>query len=98
MNSDVVNTLNEQLGNKSDSPEQVAGILLSKIQHDQFGEHAVGWPEKLFVKINALLPSLVDRNFRKNLTLIKAAACNDSSHPVPTDRPDRVSVAEATHS
>lgn len=98
MNSDAVNSLNEQLGNKSDTPEQVAGILLAKIRHDKSGEHSVGWPEKLFVKINALLPALVDRDFRKNLTLIRAAASNAGTHPADSDHPDTVAVAEATHS
>ena len=76
MNSEAVNTLNEQLGNKSDMPEVVAGILINRIRNDKFGECTIGWPEKLFVKINALLPGLVDRDFRKNLPLIKAAARN----------------------
>ena len=74
MNSAAVNSLNEQLGNKSDSPERVAQLLVKQIQHDRFGEYCVGWPEKLFVKINALLPALVDRDFFKNLSLIKTTA------------------------
>ena len=84
MNSEAVNTLNEQLGNKSDTPRAVARILLNKIQGNQSGDHNVGWPEKLFIKINALLPSLVDRDFRKHLALIKTAASNgtiNSTHP-----------------
>ena len=74
MNSGPVNALNDKLGNKSDSPETVAKLLVSRILNDRFGEYSVGWPEKLFVRINALLPGLVDRNFLKNLALIKSAA------------------------
>jgi hypothetical protein len=74
MNSGPVNALNDKLGNKSDSPEAVAKLLVDRILDDRFGEYSVGWPEKLFVRINALLPGLVDRNFMKNLALIKTAA------------------------
>lgn len=73
MNSPAVNLLNDQLGNKSDTPEVVASLLVKLIRLDRFGERTVGWPEKFFVKVNALLPSLVDRDFAKHLSLIKAA-------------------------
>jgi hypothetical protein len=31
----------------------------------------VGWPEKLFVRINAVLPRLVDRSLRAQLPAIR---------------------------
>jgi short-subunit dehydrogenase len=81
MNPEAVNRLNEKLGNKADAPEDVARILVRMIQTGSTGEHVVGWPEKLFVKINALLPSLVDRSFLKNLPHIKAAASIAGGRP-----------------
>ncbi len=89
MNSPAVNALNEKLGNKSDSPEHVARLLVKRIGSDRFGEYCVGWPEKLFVKINALFPRLVDRSFFKNLTLIESAAREEfaSSQPRPVEKP-----------
>jgi len=91
MNSDAVNSLNQKLGNKADAPETVARILLSKILRNKFRDHYVGWPEKFFVKINALLPALVDRDFHKNLPLIKSAIRNEtiSTNAAP--------IAEATN-
>ncbi|MBL4574497.1 MAG: SDR family oxidoreductase [Opitutaceae bacterium] len=74
MNSDTVNELNRSLGNNTDLPDQVAQVLVNKINKDDFGESSVGWPEKFFVKINALMPRLVDSAFVKNLPLIKQSA------------------------
>jgi len=96
MNSESVNDLNRQLGNKSDSPEKIARILLGKIRNDQFGDHNVGWPERLFIRINALLPALVDRNFYKNLPLIKAAASHEGTRIKAADHNDLITVLEAT--
>ncbi|MNJ01425.1 short chain dehydrogenase [compost metagenome] len=31
----------------------------------------LGWPEKLFVRLNGMLPGLVDRALRKQLPLIR---------------------------
>jgi len=74
MNTEITNRLNEQLSNKSDTPKFVARLLVRKIQRNRFGEINIGWPERLFVKINAVFPSLVDKNFRKTLPMFKKAA------------------------
>ena len=37
-------------------------------------EAVVGWPEKLFVRLNALLPRLVDSSLRKQLPVIRRHA------------------------
>lgn len=64
INSNVVNKMNIELGNHSDSPERVACELL-KLLNSKHQRRAVGWPEKLFARINGLLPELVDKSINK---------------------------------
>ena len=40
-------------------------------------ERFIGWPERLFVKINALIPGLVDRSVQKQSQLLNRAAPGD---------------------
>ncbi|WP_438971658.1 SDR family oxidoreductase [Methylophaga sp.] len=70
LNDNRVNEMNEALGNTMDSPELVASELVSFL--GKKGRTAyLGWPEKLFVRINSLFPALVDQSFRKQLAVIK---------------------------
>lgn len=73
LNSNQVNALNIELGNASDSPEYVASQIVDVLVHDQ-SLRFLGWPEKLFVKVNALFPSLVHNALVKNLKTIKQYA------------------------
>jgi short-subunit dehydrogenase len=70
LNDSRVNQMNRELGNAMDSPEYVASALVEFIQKDMVSTY-LGWPEKLFVRINSLLPTLVDKSFRKQLPIIK---------------------------
>ncbi|WP_438952394.1 SDR family oxidoreductase [Porticoccus sp.] len=70
LNSTAVNTLNRALGNSVDQPQQVADALIKLIRSNRHAEF-MGWPEKLFVKINALLPRLVDHALVKKMPFIK---------------------------
>jgi short-subunit dehydrogenase len=73
MNSAEVEQMNTQLKVAMDPPERVAGELLALLQRR--GHSAViGWPEKLFVKINAVIPALVDRAIAGQLTIVRAFA------------------------
>jgi short-subunit dehydrogenase len=70
LNSDRVMALNAALGNKCDPPAQVAAevvALLAGTGRQRF----LGWPEKLFVRVNALLPAVVHSALVKKLSLIK---------------------------
>ena len=83
LNSPAANALNRALGNRVDSPEQVANALVKLVKsnrHCQF----MGWPEKLFVKINALLPRLVDRALVKKMPLIKQILNNHETTKINT--------------
>lgn len=73
LNSDQVNSLNAALGNASDSPDYVASQIVDVLRHDR-ALRFLGWPEKLFVKVNALFPSLVHNALVKNLNIIKQHA------------------------
>jgi short-subunit dehydrogenase len=70
LNTDQVIEMNKALANSVDSPEQVADALvtfLGKSQHRMF----LGWPEKLFVRLNDVFPTVVDQAITKKLNVIK---------------------------
>lgn len=73
LNTDKVNTLNAELGNKTDTPEFVASAIVSQLKNGKRLSY-LGWPEKLFVRINALLPFIVHSALVKKLALIKKYA------------------------
>lgn len=73
LNADSVNDLNVALGNKSDTPEYVANEIVQSIKNNRAIRY-LGWPEKLFVVVNAVLPGLVRKSLVKNLDTIKRYA------------------------
>ncbi len=73
LNDDRVNALNRELGNKSDDPELVADQIVAMLASNSVLRY-LGWPENLFVRINALLPSVVGSALIKNLGKIKQYA------------------------
>lgn len=70
LNSDKVNALNAALGNKSDTPAHVAAQIVALLASKQRLRY-LGWPEKLFVRVNALLPAIVHSALVKKLSIIK---------------------------
>ncbi len=81
INSNAVNQLNQQLGNTTDSAEVVAMAVLKQLQNES-DRVTIGWPEKWFLTINGIFPSLVDKGIGKQLLQIKAfAKLNSKSHP-----------------
>jgi len=79
INNTYVGAMNKELGSAIDEPEEVAKQLLSFIKTEG-GQYFVGWPEKLFVRLNGLLPSLVESSIVKKLPRIKhyLAAAKDN--------------------
>lgn len=70
INSSQVDDMNRALGNSVDSPEFVAQQFIAFLKkHTR--EATVGWPEKLFVRLNGLLPNLVDNAIKAKLPVIK---------------------------
>ncbi|MBL4743789.1 MAG: SDR family oxidoreductase [Cycloclasticus sp.] len=70
INNQYVDAMNKELGTKMDAPEQVAAELMLFIQTKK-KQYFVGWPEKLFVRINGLFPGVVDGSIAKQLPVIK---------------------------
>lgn len=73
INSSMVVRMNQELGVAMDSPERVAQELIVLLSSRR-SSAVVGWPEKLFTKINGLLPSVVDRAIGKQLPVIERFA------------------------
>jgi short-subunit dehydrogenase len=74
MNSDAVVELNRELGNTMDEPNIVVESLVNLLTSERGGDYFLGWPEKLFVRLNALLPRVVDSAIGKQLVTIKRLA------------------------
>jgi short-subunit dehydrogenase len=60
LNTDVIMRMGEATGMNMDEPEQVAAKIASAIVRRDKDVY-LGFPEKLFVRINAVLPRLVDK-------------------------------------
>jgi short-subunit dehydrogenase len=73
LNDVRVTAMNEALGTATDTPERVA-ICARKLLLRGGREAVVGWPEKLFAKINAVFPGVVDRALGKKLPIIESYA------------------------
>ena len=70
INSDQAMAMNKALGNNIDSPESVANALIQQLENGH-ARQFVGFPEKLFVKINGAFPHIVDKALFKKLPIIK---------------------------
>jgi short-subunit dehydrogenase len=69
INSKHVNEMNAALGTAMDDPAIVAAQVLIAIESRK-AETYIGWPEKLFVKINQLIPKIIDDALHKQLPVI----------------------------
>ena len=88
MNASAVEAMNAELGVAMDLPEVVATAAVAMLEGGTL--HAiVGWPEKLFVRINALLPGVVDGSLRRQWPVIRryALAAANSGSPPEEKRP-----------
>ncbi|MDF3871107.1 SDR family oxidoreductase [Pseudomonas putida] len=70
MNSSAATALNQALKVGMDDPAHVARAVLQAVESER-SELYLGWPEKLFVRINGMLPGVVDRALRKQLPVIR---------------------------
>ncbi|MGV8918135.1 MAG: SDR family oxidoreductase [Pseudomonas sp.] len=75
MNSPAARALNSALKSNEDDPQQVAAAVVHAIIGNQ-RELYLGWPERFFVRLNSLLPTVVDRGLRKHLPLIRRLSDN----------------------
>jgi short-subunit dehydrogenase len=83
MNASAVERMNAELKVAMDLPGPVAAAACDVLEAGS-SSAVFGWPEKLFVRINALLPGLVDGSLRKQLPIIRrhaAAAAERTGQP-----------------
>lgn len=70
LNSNAMDELNRQLGNQVDDPDRVAQVVVAGLSTRRTNR-LIGWPEALFARVNAVLPSLVDGALVKQLPVIR---------------------------
>lgn len=70
LNDERATLMNKALGNHTDTPQWVAAQIVSAIEQEK-SVRWLGWPERLLVRINQLLPSLVSHFVGKQLPLIR---------------------------
>lgn len=80
LNPEKVRALNTALGTREDAPERVAQEIYSMLAGTG-RQRFLGWPEKLFVFINAVLPSVVHKALVNKLPLIRQFA-RDGQQPL----------------
>jgi short-subunit dehydrogenase len=76
-NSAAVVAMNRELKTAEDAPETVAAALRAAIERGT-ARAQLGWPEALFVRLNALLPGLIDRDLKKRLPIVRRHAAASS--------------------
>lgn len=62
--------MNKALGNQMDSPQLVADELVALLNSNKT-RRFIGFPEKLFARINGVFPRIVDNAIAKQLPKIK---------------------------
>ena len=73
LNDGAVSRMAQAVGMNSDEPSLVARHVVRAIERD-CKDYYIGWPESLFVRINAILPRLVDGALRKQNAKTRAFA------------------------
>jgi short-subunit dehydrogenase len=73
LNRSAVTRMADALKMNQDEPDSVAASVIATIERDG-RERYLGWPEKLFVRINSILPRLVDPSLIKQADLMRPFA------------------------
>jgi short-subunit dehydrogenase len=72
-NQSAVTRMAHALKMNQDEPEAVAASVIAAIERDG-RDHYLGWPEKVFVRINSLFPRLVDQPLMKQVDQMRPFA------------------------
>jgi short-subunit dehydrogenase len=86
INSPAVEQMNAELKVAMDPPEAVARAARAVLEKG-IDSVVIGWPEKLFARINALLPGVVDGAIVKQLPVIRRYAQKKSAAGGPAGNP-----------
>lgn len=73
MNDARTEAMNKELGNSADSPESVAVHIVQALQQGTTRK-VIGFPEKLFARINSVLPKVVDKALLKQVAAMRRFA------------------------
>ncbi len=77
LNEGTVSRMAEAVGMNADEPSVVARHVVRAIEADR-EDYYIGWPESLFVRINAWFPRLVDMALRKQNDKTREFAVQES--------------------
>jgi short-subunit dehydrogenase len=78
MNDALQREVNQAMGVASDDPGSVAVQIADAISSKRT-ERFLGWPERLFVKLNALFPGIVDRSLQRQATMLGTSKPDDQA-------------------
>lgn len=89
LNSAAVCAMNRELGSAMDEPDVVAAQLALMLSARRMRDRNIGWPERLFLRINSIFPRIIDKALRSQLPVIRRYARSapelaPSATPVPT--------------
>ena len=79
--TDRVRAMNAELRVAMDEPKTVGAAIVRALREER-SELLLGAPERLFAKLNALFPALVDRSVRRQLGVIRRYASNAPAQPI----------------
>ena len=85
LNSDAVYAMNRELGTAIDEPEIVAAQLELMLTAARMRDCNIGWPERLFLRINSIFPRIIDKALHGQLPIIRRHA-QPAAEPVVSDR------------
>ena len=82
LNSDAVCAMNRELGTAMDEPERVAEKVEKMLTETRMRDRNIGWPERLFLRINSIFPRIIDKALRGQLPIIRrhATSAAESAH------------------
>lgn len=83
MNSDAAKAMNAELKVGEDTPEHVAATIVAALERDR-PRVQMGFAEKIFIRVNAMLPALVDRAMSGKLSTIRRHAGDGRSNGHPS--------------
>jgi len=79
-NRGAVARMADALRMNQDEPDTVARNIVDAIERDGRNRY-LGWPEKLFVRINSVMPRLVDRPLMRQVEQMRPFAIRESAYP-----------------
>lgn len=86
LNSAAVCAMNRELGTAMDEPELVAAQLELMLSATTMRDRNIGWPERLFLRINSIFPRIIDKALRAQLPTIRRHA-QSLPDPAPAAAP-----------